>query len=216
MSRAGQVSIQLFGVFGEIFGNSYWLSGLTGFLTYIAYVSLNGAWGNYVLVTVAISICLSIPTYSRLSNQAEAKATDLTGLGTVGRAARYTLQFSINCALLYVFLSGNILDSTGLIGINGFFVFAAWVTAVLQGGQYLAGWLGARGVGSCDQNVVISISISVIVGALAVSGVAWILPAYVGTSLLFAGVILFSGVVLDIKALRIRGYHCGNYSASTQ
>ena len=215
MTRAGPVAIQPFSVFWKFLGNPYWLSGLTGLLTYITYASLNGAWDNYVLVAIAIYMYVSIPAYSRLSNQAETKASDWTGLSTLGRVARYTLQFVVNCALLYVFLAGNILDPTGLIGIGGLFGAAAWITAVSQGGQYVASWLASRGVGNSDQNVVVSISISVIVNALAVSGVAWIQPIYVNASLLFASVILLSGVVLDIKALRIRSRRHGNCSVST-
>ena len=204
MTRVGPVTIQPFGAFRKFLGSPYWLSGLTGLLTYITYALLNGAWDNYVLVAIAIYMYVSIPVYSRLSNQVEAKASDWTELSTIGRVARYTLQFVINCALLYVFLAGKILDPIGLIGIGGFFGAAAWITAVSQGGQYVASWLSARGVGSSDQNVVVSISISVIVNALAVSGVAWIQPIYVGASLLFASVILLSGVMLDIKDVRIR------------
>ncbi len=215
MYRSSPTKIQRVTVFFRAMGGSYWLSGLTGLLTYITYALLNDAWGNYALAAIAVYLYLSIPAYSRLSNRLESRTGDSTGLTTIGRVARYTLQFTVNCALLYVFLAGGILDRAGLGGIGGFFGAAAWVTAVSQGGQYAANWLATIGVGSSDRNVIISISVSVVVNALAVSGVVWIQSIYVGASLFFAGVILLSGVLFDIKTLRIPTRRRGSRSVST-
>jgi len=215
MYRNSPAKIQRVAILLRAPGGSYWLSGLTGFLTYITYALLNDAWGNYALAAIAVYLYLSIPAYSRLSNRLESRTGDLTGLTTVGRAARYALQFAVNCALLYVFVAGGILDPAGLGRIGGFFGAAAWVTAVSQGGQYAANWLAAIGVGSSDRNVVVSISVSVVVNALAVSGVAWVQSIYVGASLFFAGVILFSGVLYDIKALRMPIRRRSSRSVST-
>jgi len=215
MSRSGPAKIQRFLAFVRTSGGSYLLSGLTGLLTYITYAWLNDAWGNQALVAIAVYLYLSIPAYSRLSNLLERKAGDLAGLTTAGRIARYLLQLLVNCILLYVFLTGGILDPAGLGGIGGFFGAAAWVTAVSQGGQYAANWLAAMGIGSSDRNVAISISVSVVVNALAVSGVAWIQSIYVGASLFFAGVILLSGVIFDAKTLREPILRRGSCSANT-
>ena len=120
---------------------SYWVSGLTGLLTYLTYAWLNDAWSNFALIAVAAYLFVSIPAYSQLSNLVEEGASELTGLRTAGRAVRYILQFVVTCLLLYVFLAGDILDPAGLVGIGGFFGAAAWVTAISQGGQYFAVWL---------------------------------------------------------------------------
>ena len=189
---------------------------MTGVLTYVTYAWLNGAWGNFTLVSIALYMYLSIPAYSRFSNLLETGTSELTGLRTIGRVVRYIVQLAVNCALLYVFLAGEILDPTDLSGIGGFFGAAAWITAVSQGGQYFANWLGATGIGKPDRNVVISVCVSVIVNALAVSGVTMIQPIYVGASLFFAGVILFSGAVLDIKTLWAPLRRRRNSSGNTQ
>lgn len=216
MSRTDPAKNSRFSGLERIFDGSYRLSGLTGLLIYATYATLNNAWGNYALLAISLYMYLSIPAYSRLSNLVDTKVCDLTGLRTAGRVVRYVLQLAVNCILLYVFLAGGILDPAGLAGIGGFYGAAAWVTAVSQGGQYFANWLAVTGVGSSDRNVVVSISVSVVVNALAVSGVALIQPIYVGASLFFAGVILFSGVVLDIKALRAPFRHRQSRSESTQ
>ena len=215
-SRNSPAKIQRVVEFMRATAGSYRLSGLTAFLTYITYAWLNDAWGNYALVGIGVYLYLSIPAYSRLSNQLESGTSAFAGLTTAGRVARYAMQFAVNCILLYVFLAGGILDPVGLGGIGGFFGAAAWVTAVSQGGQYAANWLATMGIGGSDRNVVVSISISVVVNALAVSGVIWIQTIYIGASLFFAGVILFSGVVFDIKALRVPIRRWSSRPVSTQ
>ena len=183
-------------------GRSYGLSGLIGLLTYVIYGSLNDAWANPTLVAIALYMYLSIPWYSKVSNRVETGTGELTGLVTVGRVSRYLLQFGVNMVLLWAFLAGRILEPTGLEGIGGFFGAAAWVTALSQGGQYLANWFARNGFGSPDHNVVIAISTSVTVNALAVSGVAWIQPIYVTVSLCLGIGIFGAGAMSDARSLR--------------
>ena len=78
---------------------------------------------------------------------------------------------------------------------------AAWITIVAQGGQYVAKYLARKGFGNPDQNVVWAVTVSVTINALAVSGVAWIQPAYVGVSLAFGALIFGLGVLADTRRL---------------
>lgn len=182
-------------------GRSYGLSGSIGLLTYVIYGSLNDAWANPTLVAIALYMYLSIPWYSKVSNRVETGTGELTGLVTVGRASRYLLQLGVNMVLLWAFLAGRVLEPSGLEDIGGFFGAAAWVTALSQGGQYLANWLARNGFGSPDHNVVIAISTSVTVNALAVSGVAWIQPIYVTVSLCLGIGVFAAGAMSDTKFL---------------
>ncbi len=184
--------------------SAYGLSAFVGVVTYLAYGSLNQAWSNWVLVAVGLYMFLSIPLYSKLSNKIEVAVTERTNLETGGRIARYIPQLLINLALLWVFVEGQVIELSGLDGIGGFFATAAWITIVSQGGQYLANWLALKKIGDADQNVVLAVSISAIVNALAVSGVTWIHPIYIGLSLSFGAVIFGVGLVADTKFLTKR------------
>jgi hypothetical protein len=184
--------------------SSYWLSAFVGVVTYLAYGSLNQAWGNWVLAAVGLYMFLSIPIYSKLSNKIEFAITKRTRLETGGRIARYIPQLLVNLALLWVFVEGQVIDPSGLEGIGGFFATAAWITIVSQGGQYLANWLARKSIGDADRNVVLAVSISAIVNALAVSGVTWIHPVYIGLSLSFGAVIFGVGVMADTRFLSKR------------
>ena len=184
--------------------SSYGLSAFVGVVTYLAYGSLNQAWGNWVLAAVGLYMFLSIPIYSKLSNRIEVAITNRTRLETVGRIARYVPQLLVNLALLWVFVEGQVIDPRGLEGIGGFFATAAWITIVSQGGQYLANWLAQKDIGDADPNVVLAVSVSAIVNALAVSGVTWIHPIYIGLSLSFGALIFGVGVVADTKFLSKR------------
>jgi len=186
------------------FSSSYGLSAFVGVVTYLAYGSLNFAWGNWALFAVAVYMFLSIPLYSKLSNRIEFAITKKTKLETGGRIARYIPQLLVNLALLWVFVEGQVIDPKGLEGIGGFFATAAWITIVSQGGQYLANWLARRDVGDADRNVVLAVSISAIVNALAVSGVTWIHPVYIALSLSCGAVIFGVGVVTDTRFLSRR------------
>lgn len=186
------------------FSSSYGLSAFVGVVTYLAYGSLNHAWANWALFAVAVYMFLSIPLYSKLSNRIEFAITERTKLETGGRIARYIPQLLVNLALLWVFVEGQVIDPKGLEGIGGFFATAAWITIVSQGGQYLANWLALRHVGDADRNVVLAVSISAIVNALAVSGVTWIHPIYIALSLSFGAVIFGVGVVTDTRFLSKR------------
>ena len=183
-------------------GRSYGLSGLIGLLTYVIYGSLNDAWANPTLVAIALYMYLSIPWYSKVSNRVETGTGELTGLVTVGRISRYLLQLCFNVVLLWAFLAGRVLDPAGLEGIGGFFGAAAWVTVLSQSGQYLANWLARKGMGDADRNVVLAISISAIVNALAVSGVAWIQPMYVIVSLCLGVGMFGAGAMSDTRSIR--------------
>ncbi len=184
--------------------SSYGLSTFVGALTYIAYASLNSAWLNPALFAIAVFLLLTIPLLSKLSNRIEFAVARWTGLETGGRIARYTLQLLDNLFLLWIFIAGSVVDPAGLEGIGGFFAAAAWITIVSQGGQYLANWLARKGVGDADRNVVLAISISAIINALAVSGVTWIHPVYVAISLCFGTAIFGLGLVIDAKYLCAR------------
>ena len=183
---------------------SYRLSALVGVLTYLAYGSLNDAWSNAALIGVSVYMYLSTPLYSKISNWMEGAVARRTGLGTGGRVARYLLQMSENLLLLWILIAGQVLSRSGLEGIGGFFATAAWITMVSQGGQYLANWMARRDMGHADRNVVLVISISAIVTALAVSGVTWIQPAYVTISLFLGTAILGAGLVTDARRLLSR------------
>lgn len=181
--------------------SSYGLSGFVGLLTYVAYGSLNHAWSNWALIAVSLYMFLSIPLYSKLSNYVEFSSAQWSKLETGGRIARYVPQLLINIVLLWVFVAGGVIDPSGLEGIGGFFATAAWITIVSQGGQYLANWLARREIGSADPNVVVAVSVSAVVNALAVSGVTWIHPVYVAISLVFGAAIFGMGLILDIRSL---------------
>lgn len=184
--------------------SSYGLSAFVGVVTYLAYGSLNHAWSNWVLFAVGLYMFLSIPIYSKLSNKIETVVTTRTRLETGGRIARFIPQLLVNLVLLWVFLEGQVIDPSGLVGIGGFFATAAWITIVSQGGQYLANWLARRNVGDADRNVVLAVSISATVNALAVSGVTWIQPIYIVLSLSFGAAIFGVGVVADTRILSRR------------
>ena len=181
--------------------SSYGLSFFVGVVTYLAYGSLNQAWSNWVLVAVGVYMFVSIPIYSKLSNKIEAAITRRTRLETGGRIARYVPQLLVNLALLWVFVEGRVIDPSGLDGIGGFFATAAWITIVSQGGQYLANWLAQKNIGDADPNVVLAVSVSAIVNALAVSGVTWIHPIYIALSLSFGALIFGVGVISDTRYL---------------
>ena len=180
---------------------AYRISAFVGIVTYLAYGALNGAWTNPALVGIALYMFLCIPGYAALSNRVEAQAARRTGLESTGRLARYLSQLCVNLVLLWVFLAGGVLDPAGLIGLGGFFGAAAWITAVSQGGQYLATTLARNRFGRADLNVVVAIAASAVVSALAVSGVAWVQPIYVVLSLAAGLAILTSGLLADARLL---------------
>lgn len=177
----------------------YGLSGVVGVVTYFAYGALNHAWDNWALVAVAVYMFLSIPLYSKASNRIETAITTLTRLETCGRLGRFVPQLIVNLGLLWVLVAGQVIDPNGLIGIGGFFATTAWITIVSQGGQYLANWLACRNIGDADNNVVLAVSISVIVNALAVSGIVWVHPIHIGISLTCGIAIFGMGLLTDIR-----------------
>ncbi len=178
---------------------AYGISALVGVLTYFAYGSLNAAWANPALAGIALYMVLSIPGYSKLSNWIESRAARWSGLATAGRLCRYLAQLGVNLILLWAFLAGGILDPAGLAELGGFFGAAAWITIVSQGGQYFATWLARHGIGRSDINVVLAVSTSAIVNALAVSGVLWIQPIYLAVSLSIAITMLSFGIWSDVR-----------------
>lgn len=178
---------------------AYGISALVGVVTYLAYGALNGAWSNPALVGISLYMFLFIPGYSKLSNRVERLAAEGSGLETVGRICRYLTQLGVNLALLWVFLAGDILDPAGLADLGGFFGAAAWITIVSQGGQYLATWLARNGFGRPDLNVVLAVSTSAVVNALAVSGVAWLQPIYLVVSLSIGLTVLSFGLLSDAR-----------------
>ena len=181
--------------------SSYGLGAFVGLITYLSYGYLNHAWSNWALVAISIFMFLSLPLYSKYSNRIENLAARWTQLETGGRVARYLFQFLDNMFLLWVYVAGEVIDPTALDGIGGFFATAAWITIVSQGGQYLANGLARKGIGNPDHNVVWAIAISVIISALAVSGVRWTQPVYVVISLGFGALIFGIGLVADAKWL---------------
>lgn len=191
---------------------AYGISAFVGLLTYFAYGFLNDAWANPALFAIALYMFLCIPGYSKLSNRIEIYATRQSGLETAGRLCRYLAQLGVNLILLWTFLAAGILDPAGLVELGGFFATAAWVTIVSQGGQYFATWLARQGLGRFDINVVLAISTSAVVNALAVSGVPWIQPIYLFLSLSIGLTMLSFGMLSDALCVLRRGR--GSWSQS--
>ena len=91
-----------------------------------------------------------------------------------------------------------------IVDLGGFFGAAAWITIISQGGQYLATWLARIGLGRPDLNVVLAISTSAVVNALAVSGVAWLQPIYLVVSLSIGLTMLSFGLFSDARNALVR------------
>lgn len=180
---------------------SYGLGAFVGVITYLSYAYLNNAWSNWALVAISLFMFASLPLYSKCSNRIESLGTRLTQLETGGRVARYLFQLLDNMILLWVYVAGGVIDPAALEGIGGFFATAAWITIVSQGGQYVANHLARAGLGNPDRNVVWAVAISVMISALAVSGVAWIQPVYVAVSVGFGALIFGIGVMSDTRRL---------------
>ena len=106
-------------------------------------------------------------------------------------------MFAATLLMEYALLADDF--SVGYVAKVGSTTTPTWVTIVSQGGQYVANYLARRGFGTADHNVVWAVTISVSLNALAVSGVAWIQPAYVAVSLGFGSLIFGLGVVADTK-----------------
>lgn len=171
-----------------------------GALMYVSYVAGHGNWANPILVGVCLFIAIFLPGYSRMSNLIEERVNQRFALVTAGRLARFTVQFGFNLAVFLLFTQGDVLPEAALEGIGGVEGTALLTTLASQGAQYVAVAMFNRGYGDLNRNVLLALSANVVATAAATTGLPFVKPVFVGTSLVLGALIFGFGLLSDLRS----------------
>jgi hypothetical protein len=171
-----------------------------GLLTYASYAYAHNSWTNASLIGVSLFIGVFLPSYARLSNNAELWTNNRFGFVSIGRLGRFFPQFVFNLAVFGVTLWGGALNRDGVASVGGIAVAALVTTVASQGAQYVGLYLAQRGVGDPTRNVQFGLSINLMLTALGTAGlpVARELFLLGGTAL--GGLVYGIGILSDIRS----------------
>lgn len=150
-----------------------------GFVMYLSYAVIGGAFGNLGLIALSLFVGGFIPYFSRLSNKADETIAFRTALVTPGRVVRFAFQFAFNLFIFATLIFSGILSRSLMTGLGGILGTAAFTTASSQGIQYLALSLASRDMGNKNRNILIALTLNMTFAALAVFGLGAAREAFV-------------------------------------
>ncbi len=171
-----------------------------GFIMYLSYAIGHQAWANPSLIALTSFISFFIPHYSKLSNLIEEKIQFKTAMVTPGRLARFCVQLAFN---LFVFLTlkySQVIQPERMSAVGGVIVVAIVTTAASQGIQYVGIGLANREYGEKNKNVLVSLSINIIITALATLGLGWSKTLFYFFGLVFGSIFLGIGITSDLRS----------------
>jgi hypothetical protein len=170
-----------------------------GALMYFSYACIHSAWNNPTLVATTVFIGMFLPTYFKLSNRAEEVINLRFATVTFGRIGRLLPQFIFNLTVFWIFLRGGVMTDNALEGVGGLVGVALLTTLASQGAQYAALIMYNRGIGDPNRNVLLALSTNAVVTALATTGIPYVKPLFLASSLVFGGFVLGVGILSDLR-----------------
>jgi nicotinic acid mononucleotide adenylyltransferase len=174
---------------------------LAGAVFYLSYAVTQGAYLNFVLLSVSLFIAFAIPVYSRFSNTIEEKVAFKTALVTPGRFARFSCQFVFNFTVFYLLTKGGLLNPEKIAGLGGFAGIAALTTLLSQGAQYIALSFSNREFGNKNFNVLLALSINIFITALSAAGLPLLQKSFLLLSAFLGGALFLLGAMSDYRSI---------------
>jgi hypothetical protein len=171
-----------------------------GLLTYASYAYAHSSWANYSLIGVALFIGVFLPSYARLSNNAELWTNNRFGFVSIGRLGRFLPQFVFNLAVFGITLWGGALNRDGVASVGGIAVAALITTIASQGAQYVGLYLAQRGVGDPTRNVQFGLSANLVLTALATAGLPIAREIFLIGGTALGALVYFIGILSDIRS----------------
>ena len=171
-----------------------------GLLTYASYAYAHHSWTNASLIGVSLFVGVFLPSYARLSNNAELWTNNRFGFVSIGRLGRFFPQFVFNLAVFGITLWGGALNRDGVASVGGIAVAALITTIASQGAQYVGLYLAQRGVGDPTRNVQVGLSVNLVLTALGTAGLPIARELFLigGTAL---GALVYGiGILSDIRS----------------
>lgn len=173
---------------------------VVGVLMYACYGMAHHAFANAWLIGLCTFIGVFVPYYSKLSNKLEEKANLRTAKVSLGRMARFFPQLAFNIGIFEIMTRGHIVPNVNLHSLGGVLGISLITTCASQGMQYLAIALSNRELGDKNRNVLIALSLSIVVTALATLGWPWAKAAFVVLGILFGSAFFLIGLASDLRA----------------
>ena len=172
-----------------------------GLLTYLSYAYAHHSWANASLICVSVFIGVFLPSYARLSNNAELWTNNRFGFVSIGRLGRFLPQFVFNLAVFGVTLWGGALNREGVASVGGVAVAALVTTVASQGAQYVGLFLAQRGVGDPTRNVQLGLSANLVLTALATAGLPIAREIFLIGGTALGAIVYLIGILSDLRSL---------------
>lgn len=141
-----------------------------GILYYVSYATPTNGWRDVCLIEVSIFIAFFAPYYSKFSNRIDEKTAFYSASVFVGRLARFSAQLIFNIIILSILSLGKTITSEALSSLGGVVGISLMISLTSQGIQYLAIAFSNRDIGNKNFNIIVSMAISILIGALAAQG----------------------------------------------
>ena len=167
---------------------------------YLSYAYAHGAWDNLVLIGLSIFVAGFLSIFANLSNAVSEWANNFTAMITAGRLARFAVQLAFNLVGLGLLFHGGVLIPEGVATVGGVFGAAVVTTLASQGVQYFGVFLFQRHIGDLHGNVLLGLSATLVLTALATAGLPVAREAFLILGISFGAVIFGLGILSDLRA----------------
>jgi hypothetical protein len=141
-----------------------------GAIFYLSYAVASEKWSNPGLIAISVALAITTWPFAVLSNTIDSALSRAIGSALAGRAGRVLFQWIVNVGLIALLVAISVANLHELARMGGLVLSALVVTVASQGFQYIGEWLSGRGIGSSTGNVVVALTLSLMLNALAVSG----------------------------------------------
>ena len=181
------------------------ISAVVGLIMYAAYGYISAGWAKPELIAICLLITLSLPFHAQLCNHLDRTCRTAANSLAAGRIGRLLPQVAYNAFLFWAFACAGIIDRDKIEDAGGIFGMSVFTSLNSQGGQYVALYAAALGLGSENRNLLLSFV--VITAATAISTMGWptFQEGYVAASLVIGLSVFVSNVLQDVRRRRKPG-----------
>lgn len=178
-----------------------YLGFFSGAVMYVSYALPTGRWASPSVLTVGLFVAVFLPYFSALSNYFDDLLFRITASLFCGKLARLTWQYAFNLFALGVLMAGGVITPTSIAGIGGIFWAVLLMSAASQGLQYVMLVLANRHIGNRLLNIILSMVITIVIGALASLGFPIVQVIFVVFGIVFGAIGLLWAVVTDLAGV---------------
>jgi len=177
------------------------LAALMGLVMYLSYAIPTKQYANYYLIFISVFVAIFLPFFTKISEKVEQFMVLKTGSIFLGKASRFSWQFTFNLFAVSMVLKGGIIQLESLRIVGGLIGAVSLTSFASQGLQYLMLALANRDIGNRYFNITLALSANMCLSAIASLGYQNVQIVFVCLGIILGFIGAFYSLITDIRGI---------------